>query len=517
MTIKIAPQFESLNNAETFTKHMSDLTRQKEAVSHERILGELLDQIEPVNYMAEAYPETIHLIKQQEECDSNSDEAKSLFKQLRGYKIQVKHLLIVTIECLIRCADKNDWGLCQSGGMVYIYNGAYWSRVEDMCFQRFLGDVAEKMGAGKFYARFYQFQEQLIKQFFTSGYLQKAEPANDTVCINLKNGTYEIKNGIGRLRPFDRNDFLTYQLPFEYDPSAKAPIFDNFLNEVLPDTSSRDVLSEYAGYVFIKNGSRILKAEKVLVLYGSGANGKSVFFEVLSALLGTENVSNFLLSDISNPNGYSRAELADKLVNYATEISGRMDTAIFKQMASGEPISSRVPYGRAVILRQYAKLIFNCNELPWEMEHTNAFFRRFLILPFTVIIPEERQDKNLHAKIIEGELSGVFNWILGGLNRLIAQEGFSRCDAANTALQTYKEESDTVLQFIIEQNYEKSANKHILLKDLYSDYRSYCRNEENPHPVGKKAFRIRLESQGIQITKINAGNIVYVQQKIYRK
>ena len=113
------------------------------------------------------------------------------------------------------------------------------------------------------------------------------------------------------------------------------------------------------------------------MLHGTGANGKSVFFEVVSALLGTNNVSNYSLQSLTNDNGYFRARLANKLVNYASEINGKLEASIFKQLVSGEPVEARLPYGQPFVLRDYAKMIFNINQLPKDVEHTNAFFRRF--------------------------------------------------------------------------------------------------------------------------------------------
>lgn len=138
----------------------------------------------------------------------------------------------------------------------------------------------------------------------------------------------------------------------------------------MPEEKSQHMLSEYLGYVFIQPTT--LKLEKTLLLYGSGANGKSVFFEIVNALLGAENVSSYSLQSLTNDNGYFRAKLADKLVNYASEIKGNLQTAIFKQLVSGEPVEARLPFS----LTKYANLIFNCNELPKDIEHTNAYFRR---------------------------------------------------------------------------------------------------------------------------------------------
>jgi len=331
----------------------------------------------------------------------------------------------------------------------------------------------------------------------------------DTVLINLQNGTFEINNKGIQLRPFDRSDFLTYQLPFEYDPKATAPLFQKYLDEVLPDKDRQKVLAEYLGFVFIKHGSNRLKEEKALILYGTGANGKSVFFEVVSALLGAENTSNYSLQSLTNENGYFRAKLANKLVNYGSEINGKLESSLFKQLVSGEPVEARLPYGQPFILKQYAKLIFNSNELPKDVEHTNAYFRRFLIIPFDVTIPEHEQDKNLHTKIIEKELSGVFNWVLEGLSRLLKQKRFTYSNAVKQAIDQYKSQSDSVRMFIDENNYEKHATEYKRIKDLYVEYRIFC-NDDGFKPVNKSNFIKRLKGFGVLVKRLNVGNVAYL-------
>src|SRR5690606_7931547 len=167
-------------------------------------------------------------------------------------------------------------GICKNNDFIYLFNGTYWAVIDKEAFQKFLGEAVEKMGIAKFSARYYQFREKLYKQFLSTAYLPVPESDNDTVLINLQNGTFEISPDNRQLRPFDRKDFLTYQLPFEYDPQAKASLFEAYINKVLTDIDSQKVLAEYLGYVFIKHGSKRLKEAKALILYGTGANGKSV-------------------------------------------------------------------------------------------------------------------------------------------------------------------------------------------------------------------------------------------------
>ena len=418
----------------------------------------------------------------------------------------------MSIENVIQTAEKNNWGLCKHHGFVYLYNGTFWDELDKDLFQKFLGEAAEKMDVPTFTARYFRFRKSLYEQFLSSAYLEAKPSLVNSVFINLQNGTFEVNEKGAYLRPFERTDFLTYQLPFEYNPKAEAPIFHNYLNKVLPDLDRQRVLSEYLGFVFIKHGSKRLKEEKALVLYGTGANGKSVFFEIVSALLGHQNTSNYTIQSLTNDNGYYRAKLGNKLANYASEISGKLESAIFKQLVSGEPVEARLPYGEPYTLKQYAKLIFNCNELPKDVEHTNAYFRRFLIIPFDVTIPPEEQDKRLHTKIIENELSGVFNWVLDGLNRLLDQKGFTTCEAANLAVEKYKIESDSVKMFLTESGFRKHHSNYKLLKEMYNQYRSFCM-EDGYKPVSKSNFKKRLAADGVLITRINIGNVVYVSNE----
>ena len=281
----------------------------------------------------------------------------------------------------------------------------------------------------------------------------------------------------------------------------------------MPDVERQRVLAEYLGFVFIKHGSNRLKEEKALILYGTGANGKSVFFEVVNALLGAENVSSYSLQSLTNDNGYFRAKLANKLVNYASEINGKLEASIFKQLVSGEPVEARLPYGQPFILKQYAKLIFNCNELPKDVEHTNAYFRRFLIVPFDVTIAPQEQDKNLHTKIIESELSGVFNWVLEGLNRLLEQKRFSDCEAAQRAVEQYRIESDSVQMFLSEHEYSFSNTSETPLKEMFSEYRNYC-IESGFKPCSLRTYADRLRNTGYITERKNFGTVVNAQKKI---
>ncbi|HEV2913272.1 MAG TPA: phage/plasmid primase, P4 family [Pyrinomonadaceae bacterium] len=467
----------NLSEIQAEAEHLARSDAARAPVSHTDVWQEILDALEPIDF------------REMAELDAKE-------------RLSQKHYIVITVQEVLRVARSLNCGLCRNYDFLYSYNGAFWKLIDKDPLTDFLGEAARRLSIDRITSTYHLFREQLYKQFLAIAHLPKPETADGVCLINLRNGTFEITPTELVIRDFRREDFLTYQLPFDYDQNAEAPLWQRFLNEVLPDETRQRVLAEYLGYVFTR-----LKLEKTLMLYGRGANGKSVVFDVINALLGGENVANYSLASLSHE--YHRAKLANKLLNYSSEISTRLEADIFKRLTSGEPVDARLPYGQPFIMTRYARLLFNCNELPRDVEHTEAFFRRYLILPFDVTIPEDQQDKRLAEKIIKSELSGVFNWILGGLQRLLRQEKFTLCEAAREALQQYRKESDSVAMFLADEGYEPSGD-FTEVKIIYQSYKFYCL-DNGYKPLGRNNFTKRLEAHKVITQRRDVGLVAYVK------
>lgn len=452
-------------NVESFRDEAQKILSSDRGISHAGVFKEILDALKPVQFAKLA--------------ELPSDKA-----------VTQKHHRVITVQEVLRVARELKCGLCLNQAFVYVYDGKFWRLADRQSLEKFLGEAAQKLGVDMVTARDYDFKGKLLKQFLVDAYLPSPEVDTETVLINLANGTFEIKGNDFKLRGFKRSDFLTYQLKFDYDEDAGCDKWQAFLDKVLPDPSAQSVLAEYLGYVFAKG----LKLEKALILYGTGANGKSVVFQVVMALLGKDNVTNFSLESLGK--NYFRAMIGDKLLNYSSEISDRLQVEKFKQLTSGEPVEARLPYGQPMMLTNYARLMFNCNVLPRDVEHTNAFFRRFKIIPFEVTILESEQNPDLAKEIIDTELSGIFNWVLNGLKRLLEQKQFSPCESSDRILETFRCESDSVAMFVIDEHYKSSTDKTRTIKELYAEYKNYCL-ENNYRPLGRNKFAKRLEANGI--------------------
>lgn len=255
--------------------------------------------------------------------------------------------------------------------------------------------------------------------------------------INFRNGTLNLQT-MGLVK-HDWKDYFRYMLPYDYDPTADCPAFKKYLDEVMPEKEAQNVLAEYIGWLFLP----ILKLEKTLFLYGSGCNGKSVFVEIIEALVGKDNVSHESLSDLCGEYGAnSRANLAGKLLNTCSDVAPNAFAGdLFKRLASLEKISMKTLYKDVITTNEYAKMIFCLNELPKTNDTSNGFYRRFLIAPFNVQIPKSRIDPELSRKIIAQELPGIMNWVLEGRKRLVTNKKITESPVMNRALEEYRSRS----------------------------------------------------------------------------
>ena len=229
-----------------------------------------------------------------------------------GEDLKQKHIIYAITKNLLQVSKDNNWNLARAYDYIYVFNGAFWKQFDKEQIKNFLGESAIKMGCPDYEAKQWEFKDKLLKQFLSDAFLEIPEPKEDEVSINFQNGTGKIIDSHFVLNDFEPSDFITYQLPYQYDNTAKCPMFDKYLLRVLPDESSRILLQEFCGFIFTR-----LNIEKCLMLIGGGKNGKSVFFNILNALIGKENVLNFSLGLFGHE--YNRAKLTNVLLNYSSE------------------------------------------------------------------------------------------------------------------------------------------------------------------------------------------------------
>jgi len=394
-----------------------------------------------------------------------------------------KEAAVIITDELKNRIEVDGSGLAVLDGRQHFYSESHWQYVEPSIVTTVIGAFSERIGHNVADSRYHKIREDFSRQLACSS--SQLVRKDGLVSINYANGTLDVESGGFKLRLHRKSDAFTYVLPFDYNAEAECPLFKMYLERVLPDKESRILLAEFLGYVFLRD----LKLEKVLILLGHGHNGKSVLFDIMTALMGAENVSHLGLAPLNFEE--KRTPLLGKLLNYGSELTGNVSPDLFKKMASGEPLDFRYLYGDIFTSDNYARLAFNANTLPQDVEFTEAFFRRFIIIPFDQTISEQEKDPELALKIIANELSGVMNWVLRGLACMSRNKKFSTSAKSEACLAEYRNESDTVALFIEEKKYEPSSTNKKKQSVVYADYSQYCRNN-GFRPLNLKNFKHRL-------------------------
>ncbi len=445
----------------------------------------------------------------------NSKLMTEIWDRINELKVSFEEQIVALSKELLAISKKQNCRIAfmNEGFYVYDADAGYWKKTEKSLIQEFLSEAAIKSGIPVLTAKQSKKKAKLLEQLMSDGMIVRVDDKKsiNKVLINLKNGTYCIEGGQGKLLEHNPDDMMTYVLDFEYDADATAPKFQKFLDEILPDKNTQKVILEFIGYC-LTNG---LHMEKMLILYGSGANGKSTLENIIVRMVGESNVCSFTLAEICDEKGYYRDSLADKMINIVTEMGGgRINFDIVKSIISQESISARQPFGKAFNFIPKAKLILSTNTLP-HGEPTHGWKRRLLLAVFGVTIAAEKQNRNLVDEICKDELPGIFNLALKGVERLIAQGRFSYSKEMEQALERYTNDSDNVRLFLEDENWVTSATEKIPLSELNGYYREYCKTS-GYSPCARNKFGNRLRDAGFRVVRSDNGyTFVYCEKGLF--
>jgi len=261
--------------------------------------------------------------------------------------------------------------------------------------------------------------------------------------LNFKNGVYDFHTK--EFIPHSVERGFRYVLPYDYNPLALAPRFEQFLDEVTEDDKNlRAILEEFGGFALSGDEYWI---HKTLFLLGDGANGKSIFIKVLKSCAGSKNYSTVALKDLGNEN--NRQLLEGKLMNLAPELSkdALVDTEKFKYLSDGSEITVKLMWNQPYQIINRAKMIYACNDIPESEDSGFAFLRRMVIVPFNQLFEGANDDQFLMDKL-DLELPGIMNLFIKGYERLLAQRHFTKAETSQIEQSWYELEMNPVKEFL---------------------------------------------------------------------
>lgn len=289
--------------------------------------------------------------------------------------------------------------------------------------------------------------------------------------IPLLNGVYDIYTK--ELLPHSPDYKFKYKFPITYLKDSLCPKTLSFIEQVLSPEQVA-TFQEWLGYYFY----RLYIFKKAIIFVGEGDTGKTTLLEVITYLLGRDNLSSISLQKMSSDK-FSAAHLYEKHGNLVDELSARdiSDTGSFKVATGGGTVTGEYKFGNQFGFHNFSKFTFACNKIPDVTDMDDiAYFNRWMVIRFEKVI--EKKIPNFVATLqTDDERSGLFNWAMEGLERLIANGRFSY---SSDAMDTKKEmmRSGSSVAVFCAENLKQETGTEISKEDMYEAYTRFCEKNE---------------------------------------
>ncbi len=270
----------------------------------------------------------------------------------------------------------------------------------------------------------------------------------DPYLFNVKNGTLDLR--VGKLREHRRDDLITNMVAIEFDPRATCELWTAFIRRIADCNEELCAyLRRFIGYLLVGETSD----QSLHFLYGLGANGKSVFCEVLMRLLGSYAIAvspDLVMFRLYGgiPNDVARLRGVRAAFMNETAQGSRFDEAKLKELTGGDTLTARFLHQEFFDFQPTHRLVIRGNHKPTISGTDEGIWRRLRLVPFAVTIPECERDHHLLSKL-DAELPGILSWALQGCCEWQAL-GLKPPSIIADAVRDYREESDTLGRFIAE-------------------------------------------------------------------
>ena len=381
---------------------------------------------------------------------------------------------------------------------LYAFTGQKYEKLEDRDIKSFICEILNKLEIGIVYQM--NSVSKIFSRIMNDMNIPEFKPSRSM--ISMRNGVLDLDT-----MNFSKHDerFMTrVYLEFDYAPADPCHLWKTILSEIVSDEMSVKVLQEFLGLVFVDRD--VVNVEACLFLYGTGANGKSVVETTVKNMLG-DNCSSHEISQlcVGRDADYFTVIANGKLLNFAPDMGDKdFSGGRYKAIVSHQPIMVR-PIGMPPFeARDMPLLAASVNKMPVTSDSSDGYWRRNKVIIFDKTFEEKDQDKLLKSKL-KKEMSGIFNWIMDGRARIVAQKGqFTDSEKMSHTVAKLRIDSNSVLSFIKDSGYTGKLKKNemgvevqMFSVDIMNEYKEYCRLWNNI-PKSRNNMRADLLQAGFE-------------------
>ena len=361
----------------------------------------------------------------------------------------------------------------------YEWNGRVWQFLPDLMAENY-ADIAY----GKRFSTYNRVKA--VKNLLKSRSITEVAFDRNPV-LTFQNGTLEIETG--RFRDFSQADYCSIIMDYAYDPEARCPQWEKFIEDVTDEEPRRaENLQFIAGYTLFSD----FRHQKVFILVGNGGNGKSVYLELIQKLFGDNNVTHVEPTGLAKE--FERIRLKDSLLNIGSDINSDFSKGEIREwllkVADGTSVQACYKGLNHIDFIPRCKLVYACNALP-TAEIINGLNRRMQFIDFPCQYvetpdPNNRKQKPRDINIVKkltDELPGIFNWAYEGYKLLTTVGYFTDTPEQQTLMTQFEQTSNPVSVFCDDRDFNGTISRD----DIYRWYTSWC--EETGHrPLSRERF-----------------------------
>lgn len=289
--------------------------------------------------------------------------------------------------------------------------------------------------------------------------------------LSCRNGVIDLTNG--ELKPHDPEMLITRSVDTDYIPDAKCPRYRDAVRLWMDnDPEMEQFLIRAQGYSLLGANPE----QCLFFLEGDGANGKTVAMETMRIILGSQFVTRvpaetFMIKGDQHPTARADIEGARVVMSSEIDVSGRLNEALIKDITGNEVMSARRMHCNFFQFKPVAKLWMHGNHRPTIHGSDNGIWRRILLIPFTVTIPENERDPFILEKL-EKEKEGIFALMVKAAIECY-KSGLRPPEKVIKVTSGYRNDQDIIGEWF-DDNCISGENYTVQRQELYSNYRVWA-------------------------------------------
>ena len=402
----------------------------------------------------------------------------------------------------------------------YIYDGQKWKVDDRGAIRKLIDEMIESIKnekvlhsedvteeeAREAFQKYYkktrgtQSKKNIMNELMHRKTVTPDEFDKDDMLLNVANGYIDLTSR--ELYKHDINKMFSQIANTDYSEKMQPAVWLDFLNDIFAGNKAViRYIQKALGYSL--TGST--REQVMFILFGKGRNGKSIFVETIAEILGdySNNMQAKSLMVKKNDNvntDIARLSKARFVTSSEPNEGFRFDEGLIKQITGGDKVTARFLYAEEFEYTPKFKIWVSTNHKPIIRGTDDGIWRRLVLIPFDVQIPEEKVDKDLKYKLLR-EAPAILNWMAEGAYMWM-REGLELPEKLKASSKAYRTEMDVIEQFI-EDECKRVDDGRVKANELYSVYKNWA-NENNAYKMSNKDFGQKMKEK-FKSKRMNTG------------